>query len=255
MIQKTPLISQDDIFRYVKLSCQMPSAITSILERRVVEAKAQEVGLKIDAPELQKAADSFRLKNNLVTAQETLSWLQRHVLSLDDLETLVYDTVLSFKLAEHLFGSQVETYFAERWLDYMQVVMYETVLNDSDLAMELFYALQEQEITFTEVVRQYNQDPELRRRGGYRGLVKRKDLTPELSAAVFAATPPQLLKPITKGKKTYLIWVEEVIQPILDDALRAQILSELFASWLKQQAAQSDWTKILDPTLIPSITL
>jgi PPIC-type PPIASE domain len=255
MIQKTPLISQDDIFRYIKLSCQMPSAITSIVERRVVEAKAQEVGLKIEAPELQKAADSFRLKNNLVTAQETLLWLQRHVLSLDDLETLVYNTVLSVKLAEHLFASQIETYFAERWLDYMQVVMYEAILDNSDLAMELFYALQEQEITFTEVVRHHHQDPELRRRGGYQGLVRRKDLTPELSAAVFAATPPQLLRPITKGKKTYLIWVEEVIQPSLDDALRSQILSELFTSWLKQQVAQVDWTKILDPTLIPSITL
>jgi parvulin-like peptidyl-prolyl isomerase len=255
MIQKTPLISQDDILRYVKLSCQMPSAITSIVERRVVEAEAQAVGLKIDTTELQKAADSFRLKNNLVTTQETLSWLQRHALSIDDLETLVYDTVLSVKLAEHLFASQVETYFAERWLDYVQVVMYETVLDNSDLAMELFYALQEQEITFIDVVRHYNQDPELRRRGGYRGLVKRKDLTPELSAAVFSATPPQLLKPITKGKKTYLIWVEEVIQPILDDILRSQILSELFTSWLKQQVAQVDQTKILDPTLIPSITL
>lgn len=233
----------------------MPSAIASIVERRVIEAKAQEVGLKIEAPELQKAADSFRLKNNLVTAQETLLWLERHVLSLDDLETLVYNTVLSVKLAEHLFASQVETYFMERWLDYMQVVMYEAILDNSDLAMELFYALQEQEIAFTEVVRRYHQDPELRRKGGYRGVVKRKDLTPELSTAVFAATPPQLLKPITKGKKTYLIWVEEVIQPILDDALRSQILSELFTNWLKQQVAQIDRTKILDSTLIPSITL
>ena len=231
-----PPISQDEIFRQVKLSCQIPTLIQAIAERKIVAQKAQALNLKVETDELQKAADSFRLKNNLATTQETLAWLNRHALSLDDLEALVDHAVLSTKLADALFASQVEPYFMERQLDYARIVMYEVILNNADLAMELFYALQEQETTFAEIARQYDPDPEVRRRGGYRGLVTRKDLKPELSAAVFAAKPPQFLKPITVGKKIYLIWVEEIIAPVLDETLKAQILSALFSNWLKQQA-------------------
>jgi parvulin-like peptidyl-prolyl isomerase len=248
-----PPISQDEIFQQVKLSFQIPTLIQAIAERKIVAQKSQALDLKLETDELQKAADSFRLKNNLATTQETLKWLNLHALSLDDLETLVYHAVLSAKLADALFASQVEPYFMERQLDYTRIVLYEVLLNNVDLAMELFYALQEKEITFAEIARQYAQDPEVRRRGGYRGLVTRKDLKPELSAAVFAAKPPQLLKPITMGKETYLIWVEEVISPVLDETLKSQILSALFSNWLKQQVEAT--APKLDSTLNVAIAL
>jgi parvulin-like peptidyl-prolyl isomerase len=113
--------------------------------------------------------------------------------------------------------------------------MYEVVLEDEDLAMELFYALREGEMSFPEVAHQYIQDKELRRSGGYRGIVRRKELKPEISAAVFAANPPQVIKPIVTAKGVHLIFVEEVIPPVLDDKLRFKILSDLFSEWLKLQ--------------------
>jgi parvulin-like peptidyl-prolyl isomerase len=106
--------------------------------------------------------------------------------------------------------------------------------------MELFYALQEDEIKFPEIAHQYIQDTELRRSGGYRGVQNRKDLKPEISAAVFAATPPKILKPIVTSSGTHLILVEELIQPPLDESLRYKILSDLFSEWLKQQIEQSE---------------
>jgi parvulin-like peptidyl-prolyl isomerase len=111
-------------------------------------------------------------------------------------------------------------------------------LDDEDLTLELFYAIQEGEIGFPEVAHQYIQNTELRRSGGYRGIVRRKELKPEISAAVFAARPPQILKPIVTSKGVHLIWVEELVQPSLDDKLRYQILSELFSAWIKQQIEQ-----------------
>jgi PPIC-type PPIASE domain len=232
---KMPPISQDEILQQIKLSCQIPTLIKAITERKIVSQKAQSLNLKVETAELQKAADSFRLKNNLVSAQETLDWLKRHALSLDDLEALVYHTVLLSKLADRLFAHQVEPYFIERQLDYTQGVLYEVVLDNFNLAMELFYALEEKEITFAEIAQQYAQDPEMRRRGGYRGLVTRKDLKPELSAAIFAANPPQILKPIAVGKQVYLVYVEAIVSPVLDETLRSEILSVLCSNWLQQQ--------------------
>ncbi|CCI37007.1 conserved hypothetical protein [Microcystis aeruginosa PCC 9701] len=90
-------------------------------------------------------------------------------------------------------------------------------------------------MSFYDVTNKYIQDKELRRQGGYLGVQRRQDLKPEISAAVFATKPPQLLKPIVKAKGISLILVEEIIQPELNDQLRYQIWSELFGEWLKDK--------------------
>jgi parvulin-like peptidyl-prolyl isomerase len=161
-------------------------------------------------------------------------------------KSFVYINVISGKLAQHLFANKVEAFFVEHQLDYAGVVMYEVVLNDEDLALELFYGIQEGEISFSDVAHQYIQDTELRRKGGYRGIVTRKDLKPEMSAAVFAATPLQVLKPIVTAKGVHLILVEEIIQPELNDELRQKISSDLWSEWLKQQIAAVEVVRYLD---------
>ncbi|WP_375327876.1 peptidylprolyl isomerase [Microcystis sp. BLCC-F210] len=90
-------------------------------------------------------------------------------------------------------------------------------------------------MSFNDLPDKYIEDKELRRQGGYLGVQRRQDLKPEISAAVFATKPPQLLKPIVKAKGISLILVEEIIQPELDYKLRFQILSDLFSGWLKHQ--------------------
>lgn len=231
-------ISPEEIMHQVKLSCQIPSVIESIVKRKIIAHTASEQSIKVEPRELQQAADSLRLKSNLSSADSTLSWLKKHNLTLDDFEELVYANVISSKLAQHLFADKVEAFFVEHQLDYTQVVLYEVVLDDEDLAMELFYALQEGEINFHEVAHQYIQDKSLRRSRGYRGALRRIELKPEISAAVFAAIPPQIIKPIVTSSGIHIILVEEIIQPQLDDVLRYKILSDLFSVWLKEQIEQ-----------------
>ena len=242
-------ISRDEIIHQVKLSCQIPSVVEQILTRKIVAHEAKAQGIQVEPDELQQAADNLRLINNLRSADATQSWFQKHSLSLDDFEELVQATVIASKLAQHLFADKVEPYFVEHQLDYAQVVMYEVVLDDNDLAMELFYALQEGEINFHQAAHQYIQNTDLRRSGGYRGLLGRTALKPEISAAVFAASPPQILKPIVTSKGAHLILVEEIIQPQLDDVLRHKILSDLFSGWLKEQIEQAEILTQLDSNL------
>ena len=181
--------------------------------------------------------------NKLISADDTWAWLEEHSLSIDDYEEIIYSTVISGKLATHLFADKVEPYFFEHQLDYVAVVMYEVVLDDEDLAIELFYCIKEGEISFFDVAHKYIQDTELCRQGGYRGTVYRKDLKSEISAAVFTAKPPQVLKPIVTSKGVHLILVEELIQPKLDEKLRTNILVYLFSEWLKQQIESIEITQ------------
>lgn len=247
--QQNITITKEDIWHQVKLSGQMPELVEEIVTRKVIKDAVDQAGITIELEELQKVADQMRLMNNLRSADETWAWLEQRGMSLDDFEEVVYDTVSSGKLSAHLFADKVESYFYENQLDYAGVVIYEVVLDDQDLALELFYEIQEGDVSFYDVAHDYIQDQELRRKLGYRGIMYRKDLKPEISAAVFAANPPEVLKPIVTAQGVHLILVEEIVQGELDDQLRYQIISDLFSGWLKQQIGKIEVVKNLESKL------
>ena len=228
-------ITKEDIFQQVKLSCKIPEIVEQVVSRKVIIAAAEEAGIKVETEELQEGADLLRLINKLTSADDTWKWLEKHGLSIDDFEEIVYSSIIFGKLSQYLFSDKIEPYFFENQLDYAGVVMYEVVFNDEDLAIELFYAIKEGEMSFYDVAHKYIQDVELRRKGGYLGMLRRRDLKLEISAAVLAAKPPQVLKPIITSKGVHLIFVEEIIQPELDEKIRRQIFIDLGLNWIKQQ--------------------
>ncbi|WP_066383649.1 MULTISPECIES: peptidylprolyl isomerase [unclassified Anabaena] len=234
-MSKNQKISLEDMIEHLKLSCEIPTILEAITTKRIITETAEKLGIEVSIAELQQAADSMRLANQLLKAEDTWNWLNRHYMSLDDFEEMAKINLLSAKLANHLFADKVEPFFYAHKIEYTGAVTYEVILDDEDLALELFYALQEGEISFQEIARQYIQNPELRRAGGYQGIRYRRDFRPEIAAAVFAATPPQILKPIITPKGVHIITVEEVITPQLDEPRRMQILRDFFTEWLQQQ--------------------
>lgn len=234
----TTIVSCENLLHQLKVSGKIAELIDGIVSYQVIVDTAGSLGIKVETEELQQAVDQFRLMHELRSAEDTWNWLQKNYLSLDDLEEMTYRSVISAKLSQSLFADKVEPYFYEHQLDYARAILYEVVLEDEDLAMELFYALQENELSFYNLAHQYSQDIELRRSGGYLGEVYRSSLRAEISAAVFAAKPPEVLKPVVTAKGVHLILVEELIQPQLDEQLRYQIMRDLFSEWLKQQVKQ-----------------
>jgi parvulin-like peptidyl-prolyl isomerase len=231
-------ISNEDIIYHLKISCQIPGLLEAIASRKIITETAEKEGIAIEIAELQQSADSLRLVNNLVKAEDTWEWLRKHYLSLDNFEEIANLNLLSAKLAHHLFAEKIEPFFYAHQIDYSAAVTYEAVLDDEDVALELFYALKEGEISFQEIARQYIQNPEIRRAGGYQGIRKRSDFRPEIASAVFAANPPEILKPVITPKGVHIIVVEEIIAPELNEQMRIAILGDLFTNWLKEQINQ-----------------
>jgi parvulin-like peptidyl-prolyl isomerase len=228
-------VSSSDVLHQAKLACLYPTLVEGIAARKIISRTAEAQKITAEVDEVQNAANNFRIANQLLSATETKAWLQKHNLSSDEFEEMIHLAVISAKLASQLFAEKVEPFFVEHQLDYSRVIIYEVILEDEDLAMELFYQLQESEISFYEAARQYIQDKELRRLGGYRGPLRRADLKPEIAAAVFGSTPPQFLKPIVTAEGSHIIFVEEILQPTLDESLRSRIISDLFSNWLQSQ--------------------
>ena len=132
-------ITNEDILKQLKLSRRLPKIKQEIITQQIIAKKAAAEKITISDRELQKAADNFRITNNLLTAADTMRWLEINNLDLDDFETIIYQDLLATKLAKHLFDDRVEAYFYEHQIDYQQAIVYEIVLDDFDLAMELFF--------------------------------------------------------------------------------------------------------------------
>ncbi|NET66889.1 MAG: peptidylprolyl isomerase [Moorea sp. SIO1G6] len=237
-MSKSITINAEDILDQVKLSLKTYDIVEAIITRQVIANAVAKAGIKIETEELQEMADKYRLMHQLHSAEDTHAWMKQNNLSLDDFEELVYNHALSTKLAVHLFGDKIEPYFYEHKLDYDGVVMHEVIFDNKDLALELFYAIGEGEMSFYDVAHQYIEDKELRRKGGYRGILYRQDLKPEISAAIFAAKPPQVIKPIVTAKGVHLIFVEEIIEIQLDNWLRNKIATDLFNEWINRSLSQ-----------------
>lgn len=239
-------ISSQDLLQQLKLSGKITELITELLNRKIILEKAQELGIKVSADELQKSADQLRLVNQLHNADKTWQWLKMQKLSLDDFEEMIFFNLVSFKLAFHLFQEKIEPYFIEHQLDYMGVVMYQVIFDDQELALEKFYAIEDKEICFFDVAYQYIKNPEFKRTLGYQGILHRRDLKPDISAAIFVSNPPQILKPINSSQGFHLIFVEEIIKPQLTEELAYQIGLELFNQWLKIEREQIEYELIFE---------
>ena len=230
--------SAENMYEKLRTFYLIPTLVEKIIAREVVARACVEANIAVEADELQQAVNDWRSTNKLSSIESTQSWLKEHYLSLEELGESISANILADKLARYLFENKVESYFLDYQLDYMQVSMYEIVLDNEGIAMELFYAMNEEEISFFDAAYRYIRDTELSRKGGYKGTLCRKNLKPEISAAVFATNPPEILKPIVTSTEIHLIRVEEIIKPKLDYVMRQKIISELFDAWLMQQVEQ-----------------
>ncbi|BAY86876.1 hypothetical protein NIES267_63870 [Calothrix parasitica NIES-267] len=242
-------ISPQEVIHHLKMSCQIPQVIEDIAIQKIIIDTANSAAITVTEDELQQEGDRLRFAKKLVKASDTWAWLKTHHLNLDEFEKLVRNKVLSEKVAHYLFANKVESFFYQNRLDFMAAATYQVVLDDYDLALELFYAVQEDELTYPEIAREYIPDSQLRLRGGYQGIQKRTDFRPEVAAAVFAANSPEIIKPIVTSKGVYLIWVEEIIQPELTEELHEQIITDLFDDWLQQQIQQMEIATSFDSNI------
>ncbi len=228
-------VSAQDVMEHLKRSLQVPTLVRAIARQRLIAQTAQQMELVTTPEELQESADQLRAQQELWGEKETLAWLATQALSLEDLEAMAKSAVLTQKLAQKLFSQQVGPHFLAHKKDYTQTIFCEVVLEDGDLALELYYALEEGEISFGEVAAAYATDQEMKYKGGYRGKMRCRDLPMAIATAVFAFEGQGLLKPIAVGPDYHLVWVVEKINPRLGRQLKREILFELFEGWVNCQ--------------------
>jgi parvulin-like peptidyl-prolyl isomerase len=225
----------EEIVDFLKREIGLKEVCQKIWYQKIIEQAAQERGITITASEIQDEADRLRRENRLEKAADTLAWLTDQMIGAQDWEAGIRDRLLAKKLAEHLFNKDVEKYFAQNKLDFEQFVLYQIVVPYEKLSQELFYKIEEEEISFYEAAHLYDIDQQRRYLCGYEGKVYRWSLKPDIAAVVFSAPVGELIGPLKTDLGYHLFMIEELIQAELTPERRQEIINKLFKDWLQAE--------------------
>jgi parvulin-like peptidyl-prolyl isomerase len=228
-------IDSEQVIDHLKHEVKLKTVYRDILCQQIVEQASQERGITVEPEEVQAEADQFRYEHKLESAAQTLAWLEDQLLTPDDWEAGIHERLLTKKLAETLFGKQLENHFSQSKVQYEQAVLYRIVVPYNTLAQEIFYQVEEEEISFFEAAHLYDVDEHRRLACGFEGKVSRWQLKPDVAARVFGTAPREIIGPLQTDEQFELMMVEEFIPAKLTPEVRQQILDQLFNEWLESE--------------------
>lgn len=153
----------------------------------------------------------------------------------EDWEAGIRDRLLAQKLAEQIFGKDVEKFFAQNRLDFEQILLYQIIVSSEKLAQELFYQIEDEEISFYEAAHLYDLDEKRRQQCGYEGKLYRWGLKPDIAAVVFSAQAGEVVGPLPTEQGHHLVMVQEFIQAELTSERYQKILNKMFNQWLASE--------------------
>jgi len=91
-----------EVVDYLRITGQFAPALREVVERKVTAEAARKSAIKITTAELQKAADAFRVVNDLSKASDTARWLRSTGLSVEALENYLEINILISKFKDTL---------------------------------------------------------------------------------------------------------------------------------------------------------
>ena len=230
-------IESEEIVDFLKREMLLKDICQKIVSQKIIEKATAERGITVTPEEIQTEADSIRYGKRLEKASDTLAWLVDQMVTSDEWEKGIGDRLLAQKLAEHLFDKEVEKYFAQNRLDFDQFILYQIAVPYEKLAQEIFYQIEEEEISFYEAAHLYDIDEKRRYLCGYEGKVHRWNFKPDIAAVIFR-TPisvGEILGPLKTEQGYHLFMIEEFIQTELTPQRRQEIIDRLFKEWIESE--------------------
>jgi parvulin-like peptidyl-prolyl isomerase len=228
-------VQTDEVVDFLKTTLQYQSVRQSVLTLKITAQTAKAHNVGVDDAQVEADAERQRREMRLEKAADTLNWLSQQRITPEEWEQGIRDRLLSQNLAEAMFGQDVERYFGEHRLDYDRVVLYQIIVPYAQVAQELFYQIEESEISFCEAAHLYHLDEDCRRRCGFEGVLQRWALPPNLAAAVLGLPIGQVTQPVHTDQGYHLLMIEELIPAALTPEIRQEILERKFQDWLSNE--------------------
>jgi parvulin-like peptidyl-prolyl isomerase len=239
-----PFIPPELIVDCLKREIAFKEICRRVMSQKIIHRMAEARNIDVTAAEIQTEANRQRYQRHIESAADTFAWLAEEQITPEDWEAGICDRLLAQKLAESLFANEVESYFIEHRLSFEQVLLYQLTVPYPQLAQELLYQIEENEISFYEAAHLYDLDKQRRLQCGYVGKLCRLNFQPEIAAILLGANPGEIVGPIQSEQGYSLLMVEEFIQAKLTPEIRSIILDRLFQGWLERELKVQDFSLV-----------
>jgi len=236
-------VTTDDLVSHLKLTQQYHQTVLTLVRERLIERACEDWQIEASEEEVDEHVASFREDNHLYSVEETEKWLEAQQLTYTTLWCSCEKQVKLRKLKVRLAEDELEKRFAFHRLDFDGVELYRIVVRDEVQVMEILSLLKEG-ADFFGLAKSYSEDLSTNRQCGYLGVVRRKDLRPEVEAYVFAAREGDIAGPVKTLGDYHIYYVEKFCPAKLDGEVRELLLNEIFEEWLQRQfvAAHVDFS-------------
>ncbi|WP_205370861.1 peptidylprolyl isomerase [Thermoleptolyngbya sp. PKUAC-SCTB121] len=184
--------------------------------------------------ELIGAREQFYAQHQIVDEATRQQWLNRHGMTLAQLDALATRSLRIEKFKEATWGAKLESYFLERKSKLDKVIYSLIRTQDMGIAQEIYFRVMEGEQSFAELARTYSQGPEAQT-DGLIGPVELSVPHPQLAHMLSISQPGQLWPPHRIGEWIVIIRLEKFIPAQMDEQMRRRLLNESFNQWLQQQ--------------------
>ncbi len=232
-------LSLGDFLGAMKRSRRLrPLLLDAFVENYLVQ-RARRAGLSINDQELQQAADNFRLKNGMASAEQTTQWFNREAITSDDFAAGLERDLLVEKLRQTIANPRLQEVFDANTARFARVRLKRILVTTEAEAREIVEDINNNRATFEDTARQKSLDLVTRNVGGEAGIVRRVDLAQQLGDAVFGTEVGKVVGPVQAGQGFLVFRVEEFLPAVLDDGIKAGLRKEIFDAWLRNELSRA----------------
>ena len=232
-------LSLGDFLHAMKRSRRLrPMLLDAFVEAYLVN-RARRSGITVTELELQQAADQFRMRNGMASAEQTREWFLREAINEADFAAGIERDLLVEKLRRSVTDSNVDQAFNANLQRFARVRFRRVLLGSEGEARDAMDAISSGRSNFDEVARTRSLDLATKYSGGDGGITRRVDLNEQLANIIFQAPIGELLGPIQAGQGHLIVKVEEFLPAELDDGIRNGLRKELFDGWLRNELSKA----------------
>lgn len=232
-------VSIEDLIFHLKMDLG-PGVVDSAIHERLLIRVADEMGICIGEDELQKAADDFRRRKGLISAQETFDWMSDNRISIEELERKLEGELIRQQIVSRIATEDaIEGIFLENITRFQRAKIGIIVVERERTANEIIEKLVKCESDFIELALKHSILNDAGRNGGYMGNVFRNELPYAVDEAVFDEDAPMLVGPVEVGGKFYVVQIFEKSNAKLDEITREICTRMLLDEFIRERVLES----------------
>ena len=229
------IIEPEELIYFLKKRIKLKDFCQQIVQQKIISQATANNQIVVTTEEIQAEANRIRREYRLEQASDTYAWLNYQLITPEDWEVGIREQLETAKLKEFLLATKVRDFFNQNQHLFEKALLYQIIVPYQSLAWEIFYQIEEEEMSFYNAAHLYDINYSRRIQCGYVGQVSRAELKPDFSSQIFDCQPNTVMTPLQSEEGYHIFLVEEFIPAELTDELYEKLLDQMFEQWLNAE--------------------